>query len=157
MIVRIDFDRLSAISVAERHDTTPQRAVLTILEWCIFRGRPDSMAPGSTPDALSAFPAKPRTRRSHHSRLARYTSKGRVPETSVGAAGELRLSPDSPKENRLADGIATWPAGRLTAQAMGVRFAALADAAGWTWGVLLGAIKSGRTRSPEGEARSLSA
>ena len=57
------------------------------------------MAPGSTPHALSAFPAKPRTRRSHHSRLARYASKG------------------------------------------------------WTWGVLLGAIKTGRTRSPKGENR----
>ena len=36
---------------------------------------------------------------------------------------------------------------RVSAQAMGVRHAALAGAAGWTWGVFTGAVKSGRTRA----------
>ena len=58
---------------------------------------------GVNPDALSTFPAKPRSRMlTHH--LARSASKGRVPQTVIFAACELRSSPFSLKKERcLAD------------------------------------------------------
>ncbi len=115
----------------------------------------DSHAPHAYPARLygteiyarraGEFPAKPRACRSPLSSPLRQPGpRARNLDLHSKRASLVALLPE--KESRLTDQISPEPVGRLIAQKIGVRHAALAGAAGWTWGVFFGDVKTGRTR-----------